>query len=341
MNKDYYKILGVEKTASEDEIKSAYKKLALKYHPDRFASKPENEQKEAEEKFKEINEAYQILSDKEKRNQYDNPNPFGNGGNPFEGFGGFGGNPFGFDFGDLFGGGGRKQKRQPVRGSNLHIDLHVDLKEILNKTVKKIKYTRKEGDGKTCPHCGGTGQVFEQRGNTQFIHPCPHCGGQGMNMKQVEHECEFTLNGIDASNDVKFDPQTHMVSFVQIVKGEGNTISKNKAENGDLVVVVRFFLPNNFRLETPSDISFEMEIPLLTSLLGGEMEVTCLDGTRVNAKIPQGVSEGTRIRFGGKGMFTEGSFGTMYGNVKLKIPKKITEKERLILTQLKDCENFK
>lgn len=331
--KDYYKILGVEKTASEDEIKAAYKKLALKYHPDRFASKTEKEQKEAEEKFKEINEAYQILSDKEKRNQYDNPNPFGNGENPFEGFGGFS------DMFDLFGVGGMKSKK-PKKGNSMQIRLTITLNELLTKTKKKVKYKRKEGNGKTCSHCGGTGQLFTNRHGMQIITECPYCGGSGIEMQEVDHECEFYINGV-SPYELSYDKNSGTISFIQIVGGEGNTINDNKGQNGDLIVIVRCQIPSKFTLESETDISFKLEIPLLTALLGGEIEVKTIDNKTLNTKIPQGVSEGGRIRFASKGLMSNGRFGDMFGIIKIKMPKSLNNREREILLQLKNSENFK
>lgn len=341
--KDYYKILGVEKTASDEEIKSAYKKLALKYHPDRFAAKSEKEQKEAEEKFKEVNESYQVLSNKEKRNQYDNPNPFGSG-NPFDGFNPFGGggNPFGFDFEDLFGGRNKKKYHQRVKGSNIKITLQVTLEDILGKVTKHIKYKRQNGSsGKSCSHCGGTGEMFEQKGSMQFIHPCPYCNGSGLETVTEEHECEFVINGVDESNDVNFNPDTNTATFVQVIKGEGNVVSSNKSDNGDLIAIISFKLPNGYRLETPTDVGFEMEVPILTAILGGEVEVKTLDGSVVKAKIPQGVENGTKMRFGGKGLHSNNKVGNLFGYVKFKMPKNLSNNEKNILSQLVNSENFK
>lgn len=340
-NKDYYKILGVEKTASDDDIKKAFRKLATKWHPDRFASKSEKEKKEAEDKMKEINEAYSVLSDKEKRQQYDNPSPFGNGGNPFEGFNPFGGgNPFGFDFADLFG--GHSGKKQAKKGSDLRINLNISVDELLQKTTKTIKYNRQEGDGKTCPHCGGTGQFFSQQGNTQYITQCPHCGGTGISMKQVQHECTFDINGVNTEYDVQFNPSTNVLSFITVVPHEGNKISDDESTNGNLIIEVKCQLPFGFRVEgNATDIVVDLHVPVLTAMIGGTIELTDIEGLKLNATIPQGTCDNTKLRFGGKGLMSNGVRGNMYGVVHLKMPQNITETEKNILMQLKDNINFK
>lgn len=331
--KNYYDILGVNKDASDEDIKKQFRKLANKWHPDRFATKSKTEQKEAESKMKDINEAYSILSDKEKRQQYDNPSPFGNG-NPFEGF-----NPFGFDFNDLFGGRARKQEK---RGSDLRIGINITISELLQKTTKTIKYNRQEGDGKTCPHCGGTGQKFEQRGHTQYITPCHHCNGTGISMKQVSHECTFVINGVNSEYDVQFNPSTNVLSFIMVIPHEGNKISSDDSKNGDLIVEVRCQLPFGFKVEgSPTDITFDLYVPVLTAIVGGNIEFTDIEGVKLNANIPQGTSENARLRFGGKGLMSNGIRGNMYGIVHLKMPKTITQQEKEILEQLKDNTNFK
>lgn len=339
--KDYYKILGIDKKASQDEIKAAYRKLSLKFHPDRFASKSEKEQKEAEEKFKEVNEAYQTLGDEQKRKEYDNPNPFGNGGgNPFGGFGGFdfsdifnsfGGNPFGR---------GRQQKRT-VRGGDIRITLTVTLDEILKKTTKKVKYTRNEGNGTTCSHCGGTGMIYQQRGNTQFMSDCPYCGGTGIEMQKAQHECEFEINGICDKHDVQFNPADNSVSFVQLIEHEGNSVSTNRNENGNLIAIIRFVLPKGFSLASASDVAYDVEIPILDILLGGEIEVPTIDGKTLKTKIAQGLENGTQMRFSGKGLPCNGRNGNMIGIVKYKVPKTINSEEKEILSKLRGKTNFK
>lgn len=330
MASNYYDILGVNKNASDDEIKKAYRKLASKWHPDKFATKSEAEKKEAEDKMKEINEAYETLSDKNKRAAYDNPNPFN--GNPLGGdFGGFSSM-----FRDFMGGMGNK----PIRGEDIRIKIHVTLDEILNRTIKKVSYSRKEGEQCACSVCKGTGMVQGNRGGILFRTTCRACEGTGIQMAVKQHECEIELNGLDPSIRCNYDENSNTILFVKVVEGEGNKISNDDSENGNLVVGVEFTLPNEFRLEENGDISTVVEIPVLTAMLGGEAEMSTVSGNKLVVKIPEGVSDGSKIRLANKGLLIQGDFGNLIGVIKLRMPKKLTNEEKTILGSLKAHPNF-
>ena len=210
--KDYYKILGVDKSATKDDIKKAYRKLAIQYHPDKQQGKSDKEKKEAEEKFKEIAEANEVLSDDKKRAEYDNPSS----NFKFEGFGGRGFsdfmNGFGFDF-DFNPFGNKGQQKRVQKGQSIRFNLGVTLEDIYNGTEKTLKYKRMDkcptcgGSGKghnsrveTCTHCGGTGQFFQQNGFVQTITTCPHCKGKGTILINPCPTCNG--NGIVSCNQI-------------------------------------------------------------------------------------------------------------------------------------------
>ena len=342
MSKNFYEILGItddEKKLSDDKfdeiLKRKYRKLASQNHPDKFANKSEAERNAAEDRMKDINEAYETLSDKKKRAAYDNPNPFGNGMNfdGFDGFSGFGGSMLSSFF--------NQSSRAAVKGGNVRITLNVQIDDILNRTLKKVKYKRSEGCGGQCMHCGGTGREIKYQANAMFSSTCRYCGGTGHEQKTVEHECSFTLDGVDDRFDVDFNPSTNTVSFLTVIKGEGNTVSEDKSMNGDLHVIVRFQLPNGFTMESPTDIARTIEIPVLKAIIGGEVEVGTITGTKLKTKIPHGVPDGARLNFNGQGLTSRGKRGNMIGIIKLRMPTSITDEDKTILSQLSEKPNFK
>lgn len=358
--KDYYAILGVSKDASQSDIKKAYRKLAIKYHPDRNPN-----DKEAEDKFKEIAEAYSVLSDETKRKEYDNPSSSFNGPdfggmNVDEilrqfGFGG-GGARGGFDpfggFGEFFGG-GRQQTVQ--KGSSIRIRTEVTLDEVLNGCHKKVRYNvlvpcptcgGSGADGnpqyERCPHCGGTGQMFTQQGNMQIITTCQHCHGQGKILKNVCHQC----GGRGIVNEVKeveFDIPKGVFNGMQLViSGQGNFPEHNQGIRGDLIVLIAEKEHERY-VRSENNLVFELSISVLDAILGCEKTVETIDGKTLSVKLPEGVEDGHKIRIKGYGLPIYGTEqrGDMVGVVKLSIPKKINKEERELLLQLKEKENFK
>ena len=342
--RDYYEVLGVEKSASEDEIKKAYRKMAKKYHPDLNPGDAESEAK-----FKEANEAYEVLSDSKKRQEYDNPM------SGFSGFGGFGGfDPF--DMMSEFGFGGGRQRQRVVKGQTMRIVVDVTLEDLYNGITKTIKYKRQGtckscgGSGKgantrveTCPHCGGTGQMFSQNGFVQTITTCPHCGGQGKKMINPCPNCGG--NGLSIEEvqiDVKV-PKGVQNGFQMVAQGQGGAPANGNGVFGDLVILIKEKEHKKFERHD-NDLYFDLEIPVVDAILGCNKEVTTIDGKRLTTKISSLIEDGTQIRFGGKGMpiyERNGQFGSMIGIVRLVMPKSLNDEERRLLNELKTKEHFK
>jgi len=357
--KDYYKILGVSKDASKDDIKKAFRKLSIKYHPDRNQG-----DKKAEEKFKEVAEAYEVLGDDEKRKQYDNPASnfdfYASGGPDFGGmnideimkhFGGFGG--FGdFDFGE-------ERKPRQVVGTNIQITFPLTLEELFNGVTKKIKYNRFElcdecgGSGltsnsrkRTCKSCGGTGTVFQSGGfggfNMRMTSTCPQCGGKGY---VIENPCK-KCNGhgvVQASTEVeiKINKGAADGQIFQFV-GLGNFPPHGNGTPGSLLVRVVQKPDEKFE-RNGDDLYFTIDIPVLKGILGGETTIETIDGKTITAKIPQGTEDGTQLRFKGYGMplFNSDTRGNMIGVVKLVMPKKLDDNDKKLLGELCEKDNFK
>ena len=361
--KDYYKILGIteeEKKLQGNEfekvLKSKYKPLVLKFHPDKQQNKSEEEKKISEEKFKEIAEAYEVLSDPQKRSEYDNPMS----GFQFSGFGGasfedlfnaF--NPFGshMGFNNMNG-----YANQVVKGQSIRIALDLTLEDMYNGVKKTIKYKRNgkcpkcNGSGRVsstreemCTKCGGTGQLFTQRGGWQTITTCPHCNGKG---KYLVNPCP-SCNGSGLSveqHQVEIDvPKGVFNGFKFSLNGEGCSPEGGNGVNGDLIVVIREIQHNKF-IRDNFDLYVEIEVPVVDAILGCTYTVDTIDGKKLSTQIPQGVTDGTKIRFIGKGMpiyDRPNQYGNMYAIVKIKMPQKLNESEIKLLNDLKGNENFK
>ena len=366
--RDYYEVLGVDKNASEDEIKKAYRKIAIKYHPDR---NPDN--KEAEEKFKEAAEAYDVLHDPQKRQQYDQfgfDGPAGMG----DGFGGFGGGGFSMDdifsmFGDVFGGhsgfggfggfgggGGRAQHR----GSDLRLKVRLSLQEVATGVTKKFK-VRKDitcnhchGSGaengsqaETCPKCHGSGVVVKtvrtMIGMMQTQTECPECHGEGTVIKNKCHQCGGT--GIVKGEEVveiKI-PAGVADGMVVNVPGKGNAGMHNGV-NGNIQVFIEEE-PNDTFVRDGQDVIFNLLLDFPTAALGGDVEVPTIDGSKVKIKIEPGTQPGKTLRLRGKGLPAVPGYGSGSGdlvvNISVYVPKELNRHEKEILEQLRESDNFK
>ena len=354
--RDYYEVLGVGKSADEKEIKKAYRKLAMQYHPDRT---PDN--KEAEEKFKEINEAYEVLSDETKRRNYDQ---FGHEGVNGQGFGGqgFGGgfgsggfeDIFGDIFGDMFGGGfggsGRQRRRGPERGADIRQNITIDFEEAAFGKKASIKINRSEecdkcsGTGskpgtskKTCPTCNGAGEVRTvQRtpfGNIASSRPCGTCGGEG---EIIESPCD-KCHGTGSTRKVK-TIEVDIPAGIddgQMIKlaGQGEVGTKG-GPRGDLYIVVNI---RNHSLFTRDgyDVYLEMPISFSQVALGGEIEVPTLDG-KVVYNVPAGTQTGTVFRLREKGIkkLRGNTRGDQYVKVVVETPKNLTDRQKELLREL-------
>ncbi|MCT8547221.1 molecular chaperone DnaJ [Glaesserella parasuis] len=347
--KDYYEVLGLQKGASEQEIKRAYKRLAAKHHPDKNQGS-----KEAEEKFKEIKEAYEVLGDNEKRAMYDQygHQAFEHGGGA-GGFGGFGGGGFGgFEdiFSEMFGGGfgGGARRQRVVRGDDLRYDLEITLEEAVRGVKKDIRIRTLvqcdtcHGSGaeagskvETCPHCHGSGRVRRQQGFFMTETVCPSCHGTG---KKIEKPCkschgdgrvEKTKNlsvtipaGVDTGNQLR-------------LSGEG-AAGENGAPAGDLYVVIHV-KDHDIFVRDGSNLYCEVPISFTMAALGSEIEVPTLDG-RVKLKIPAETQTGKLFRVRGKGVTSArgGYAGDLICKVIIETPVSLNEEQKELLRKLEE-----
>ena len=356
--RDYYEVLGVDKNADEKEIKKAYRKLAMKYHPD------VSEEEGSEEKFKEISEAYAVLSDDDKRKRYDQ---FGHAGME-----GFTAEDFyqninfddifqGFDIGNIFemfgfGGGGmnrRGGRSGPQRGSDIYTDIQITLEEAFSGCEKEIKVTRSElcptcngskskpgHDPKTCPTCNGTGQIKEVSntflGQMVNVRPCRECGGTGKIITDPCDDCHGkgskrktkTIKieipeGVDEGNHLR-------------VSGEGNCGEAAGLE-GDLIVTVHIKGHRNFTREG-DHLYLDQQISFPQAALGDLISIPTIEGKEVEFKIPSGTQSGTVFKLRGQGMNSvrHSGRGNMYVTVTVVVPKKLSSKQKKILTEFAD-----
>lgn len=361
MAKNYYEILGVEKTASADELKSAYRKLAKKYHPDVYASASDAEKKSAEERFKEINHAYEVLSDEQKRAAYDT---YGDENGPqmgAGGFGGFGGNAggFGFDVDDIFstifsgfGGGGSRSQRtsSPQRGQDILVSATLTFEEAAFGVQKVVNVKRVEncpdcgGNGakdgtaiKVCPHCGGSGRVTTTQrtpfGQFSSTGVCPHCKGQG---KVVTDTCK-TCNGqgrVERTREVKVNIPAGIDGGQRITyRGEGHA-GKNGGERGSLVVEVSV-KPHKLFKRKGNDVFIEVPVSFVDVALGCTISVPTLYGSE-EIKVPEGTQSGTEFKLKNKGIkdVRSNAKGDMFVKVMAEMPKSLSREQKELLRKL-------
>lgn len=352
MSKDYYNILGVDKGASDDDIKKAYRKMAMKWHPDKNPDNPE-----AEAKFKEAAEAYDVLGNSEKRSNYDrfgtsDGNPFG--GNPF---GGFGGHGFSMDdifsqFGDIFGNRNPfgNQKRQK-RGSDLRIKVVLTIDEILKGTVKKLKYKRHQScgsckgkggtDERNCLPCNGTGRRVVVQ-NTPFGQirqetGCPDCQSTG---RQIKNKC-VSCNGDGTTvkeEIVDVEVPAGLSHGMQLsMRGYGNHIRDGIA--GDLLIIIEE-LREMYFVREGNNIVCEKEISVIDAICGSKVQVKTPHGDLM-INIEPGTSHGSALRVQGKGIPDMNlGLGDLIVKIKVKIPKNISLEEKYVLEKLKSSKNF-
>lgn len=346
MAKDYYEVLGVDKSASADEIKKAYRTLAKKYHPDLNGHSAE-----AEEKFKEINEAYSVLGDPEKKNNYDT---YGSAdGNAFNGAGGAG---FTGDFGDIindifgggfggFGGGARRQDpNAPHRGGDVQYDLTITFEEAVFGCKKTIEVVRNEkcpecnGTGgkpgtepKKCPTCNGTGEIRETVnslfGRTVRVRACDKCKGAGKIYDQPCSKCYGakvvrTKRKINVTIPAGIDNNQAIT-----LRGEGNP-GVNGGSNGDLYIAVYVKKHNLFQREG-YDLYCDVPVSFVDAALGREVEIPTLDGT-MKYKLQDGIQSGTTVKIKGQGVTRLHSTqrGDLYANIIVETPTKLSKKQR-------------
>ncbi len=351
-DKDYYEILGVERNASDPEIKKAYRKLAVKYHPDKNPN-----DKSSEEKFKEISSAFEVLKDPNKRKKYDQyghdafrGGPTGNHGvDPFDlfrdAFGGGNSGGFGSIFEDFFGGGSSQTSSEGSRGSDLRVSVEISLEQASSGVEKEIKYQHhasckicsgtgaKAGSGKSmCSTCGGIGQVASNQGFISIRRTCPTCNGSGVIIENPCQQCR-------GEGRLK-SPANVKVSIPPGVRDGNRLCSRGRGDagsmggsSGDLYVDVRIKEHEKFDRDE-DDLFHDILIPFTLSTLGGVVQVPTLDG-KVSLKIPSGTHANKTFRIKDKGMpnlRSPSKKGDLYARVIIHIPQKLTklQKEKLI-----------
>ncbi len=353
--RDYYEVLGVNKSASADQIKSAYRKLAVKYHPDKNKG-----DKGAEEKFKEASEAYHVLSNSERKQNYDNFGhaAFENGGGGRGGFGNFDfSNHFSDIFEDFFGegfGGGRRSRRSNSRGSDLRYDLTISLEEAFSGKKQDIKFSTSEkcdtcsGTGSkpghqagTCSMCGGHGQVRSSQGfftvqqtcpqcagaGEEITHPCSSCNGQGK--KQASKRLSVTIpKGVDDGTRIR-------------LSGKGEAGSRGGG-SGDLYLFINVHSHDLFK-RSDENLFFECPVSIADAALGTSIEIPTIDGGKAKIKIPAGTQSGKQFRLRGKGMpYMRGNdFGDLYVQVNTEVPISLNKEQKELLEKFREIENEK
>ncbi len=344
--RDYYEVLGVSRTASADEIKKAYRRLAMKHHPDR-----NKDDTSAEGKFKEAKEAYEVLSDTEKRATYDRFGHDGLSSARGGGAGGYGAEGFGDIFGDVFGdifGGGRQRGGQVFRGADLGYELRLDLENAVSGDSVTIDVPTQvacetcDGSGAKkgtepikCSTCGGVGQVRMQQGFFSIQQTCPACKGAGTTIGDPCKDCHGrgrvsktkTLSvkvpaGVDDGDRIR-------------LSGEGEA-GRNGGPPGDLYVEIRVN-PHKLFTRDAADLACEVPISIAAATLGGEVELPTLDGN-VSLKIPAGTQSGKVFRLRGKGVSTvrDGRQGDLFAKVSVETPINLSSEQKELLQQFEE-----
>jgi len=354
--RDYYDVLGVNKSSTADQIKSAYRKLAVKHHPDKNEG-----DKAAEEKFKEASEAYHVLSNSERKQNYDNFGhaAFENGGG---GRGGFGNFDFSNHFSDIFedffgegfGGGGRRSRRTNNRGSDLRYDLSITLEEAYTGKKQDIKFSTSEKcdtckgsgskpghDAGSCSMCGGHGQVRSSQGfftvqqtcpqcsgsGEEITNPCSSCNGQGK--KQASKRLSVTIpKGVDDGTRIR-------------LAGKGEAGSRGGG-NGDLYLFINVYSHDLFK-RSDENLFFECPISIADAALGTSIEIPTIDGGKAKIKIPSGTQSGKQFRLKSKGMpYMRGSGnGDLYIQVNTEVPVFLNKEQKELLEKFREIENEK
>ena len=344
-DKDFYEILGVQRNASDDEIKKSYRKLAMKYHPDR-----NKDDKESERKFKEVSAAYEILKDSEKRSAYDQygHDAFRQGGmGGGQGFGDFGGG-FSDIFEEFFGGGfgGQSRQRGPQRGNDLRYNMSVSLQEAYSGKKSQIRIPSYEGcdlcsatgsadksGPSTCSTCGGQGKVRSTQGFFSIERPCPTCGGEGSSIKNPCLKCSGT-GQVKKQKTISVTIPAGVDTGTRIrISGEGEP-GQRGAGNGDLYIFVEVQKDKLFEREE-ENIFCQIPISITTAILGGDVEVPTIEGKKARLNITPGTQSETQFRLKGKGMsiLRQTRRGAMYVEANVEIHVNLNSKQKAILQE--------
>tara|TARA_A100001011_G_scaffold363554_1_gene413559 strand:+ start:62 stop:1180 length:1119 start_codon:yes stop_codon:yes gene_type:complete len=350
--RDYYEILGITNSSSKEDIKKAYRKLALKYHPDKTKG-----DKASEEKFKEASEAYHVLSDEKRKANYDQFGHAafeGSGGN--QGFGGFDTSSFSDIFEDFFGdfGGRNTSRRSSNRGNDLRYDLAINLEEAYEGLEKNIKYTTYKkcsscsGNGSakgskpdTCNYCEGKGKVRTNQGFFTIQQTCPQCSGYGETISKPCRDCSG--NGKVQSNEnvtVKIPKGVDDGTRIRL-SGKGEAGSKG-GSNGDLYLFISIDNHNIFK-RSEENLYYELPITFSSAALGTTVEVPSIDGGKSKIKIPPGTQHGKQFRLKSKGMpvLRRNIFGDLYIRIITEVPVSLTKKQKDLLEEFKKIEEEK
>ena len=341
--KDFYEILDVQRNASDDEIKKAYRKKAMKHHPDR-----NKDDKKAERKFKEAAAAYEVLKDSEKRSAYDQygHDAFRQGGGG-QGFGDFGGG-FSDIFEEFFGGGfgGQSRQRGPQRGNDLRYNMSISLQEAYTGKKSQIRIPSYEGcdlcsatgsadktGPSTCSTCGGQGKVRSTQGFFSIERPCPTCGGEGSSIKNPCLKCSGT-GQVKKQKTISVTIPAGVDTGTRIrISGEGEP-GQRGAGNGDLYIFVEVQKDKLFEREE-ENIFCQIPISITTAILGGDVEVPTIEGKKARLNIPAGTQSETQFRLKGKGMsiLRQTRRGDMYVEANVEIPVNLNSKQKAILQE--------
>lgn len=353
---EYYDLLGVSPSASQDEIKKAFRKMAMQYHPDRNPG-----DKEAEQKFKKINEAYEVLKDDQKRAAYDHygkEGVSGMGGNPFGGGFDFGGGGFADVFNDIFsefmGGGNANRNAYTQRGSDLRYNLNITLEKAFTGSEEEITFPTTEeceachGHGtkdgnmpQECPTCHGSGKVRRQQGGFfVFETTCPSCGGSGRMVKDACPECHGSgQKKINKKLKIKIKPGVESNMRIRI-PGEG-LAGVHGGENGDLYVGI-MIEPHKLYERNGDDLYTAVPISVSCAVLGGTVEIPGIDGEKVTVEIPAGTQNDALVKVKGEGMHLYDSErrGDLYVSVKVIVPTKLTAKQKELMEAFRaECKD--
>lgn len=357
-DKNYYDILGVDRNVSESDLKKTFRKLALQYHPDKMSGKTEKEKKEAEERFKEINEAYSVLSDAEKRKMYDtygtvDPNMMGGGFSDMDDIINMFMNSNGFS-----GFGGRSQKKQ-YKGEDKNIRVWLELEELYRGGSRSVKFSVKRPcktcngngsvDGKEheCKSCHGSGYLVHTErtrfGYSQRTVECPYCNGQGYVIDKPCNKCHGSgLENVDEEINLII-PTIDKINQT-FVKHSSHSCFRKKGKNGDLYIQYGVRTNDKFFVDEKniSNLYTEVNVPIIDCILGGTVKVANIDGKVLSFTIKQGTLNGEVYTINDKGfLLSNGKRGNLCVIIKTIMPKTLDSNERKVLEKLKKSNNFK
>ena len=351
--RDFYDVLGVSKSSSKDEVKKAYRKLALKFHPDKTKG-----DKSSEEKFKEASEAYHVLSDEKRKANYDQFGhaAFEGSGRGGQGFGGFDTSSFSDIFEDFFGdfGGNESSRRSNNRGNDLRYDLNINLEDAYQGLEKNIKYTTHKkcsgcaGSGAakgskpvSCSYCSGKGKVRTNQGFFTVQQTCPQCSGYGETIGKPCGDCNGNGN-VQSNENITVKIPKGVDDGTRIRLSEKGEAGAKGGSNGDLYLFISINNHNIFK-KSEENLYYELPISFSDAALGLTVEVPSIDGGRSKIKIPAGTQHGKQLRLKGKGMpvIRKNIFGDLYIRIITEVPVSLTKKQKELLEEFKKLEDSK